>query len=210
MRTRKLRQFYKCFEDDNNCRAARTFQRLSVTTVHSRKGTRCGKDCIALGKPKNIVFSRSEINALERILNRHLQSVEVVTYNRFLYSGRKFSTLSYSEKYRRNNSIVFLTDNKCGIITKFCICKFKCICVNDVCSCRRDDVCLVIVQMLRPSRKSMKLHDKDSGDLLSFLYQCEKSSLYQAVSPSCILDKGFIAKFDTYEAAFKIPQFELD
>jgi hypothetical protein len=71
---------------------------------------------------------------------------------------------------------------------------------------------IIVMRMLVPCKQKIRQCDKDAGELLSFMYQCETSSRYLAVSPANILGKGFLAQFHTraVNAAIKIPQFELD
>ena len=73
------------------------------------------------GKPVPCELSLTETIAIQSSANIQLLSRSDLCYNRFLLKGKRFTSCSYSDGIKRNDSVVMINDGRIGIVLNCCI-----------------------------------------------------------------------------------------
>jgi hypothetical protein len=94
---------------------------------------------VGLGRPVPNTLSSWQLPLLSDLLHFDCTGVTVFSFSRFIINKHIFSTAAYSAKFKRDNSLVCLSNGcignivSCAVITKECVCGLtECTCAKDV------------------------------------------------------------------------------
>ena len=157
------------------------------------------------GKPVPRELSLTEVIAIQSSANIQLLSRYVLCYNRFLLKGKRFTSSSYSDGIKRNDSVVMTNDGRIGIVQNCCIATS----ITNEC---HEFVIMRKVKIL----KSMYMRDTYvETNIASHIKIVEILNDYIVINPSsicrkCILLPNLLSDAMNQSIVMLMPFFELD
>ena len=149
-------------------------------------------DATGLGRATHVELTTSQALAIQNLLMVNVVNRCGISYERFVYSHRNYSSVNYTRAKRHSNcSVLYQTDEKCigTVLSLICI-KPSCHCSANIiqyCNCMQYSVVL-----LRPTiaRTQFLFKDSDFGIGSSFLHEVvDRDHIVVAIHPSQILQK---------------------
>lgn len=158
-----------------------------------------------LGAPTQKLLSQVEKDVLSELCTKRITAQRVYSYKRAKVRGRLITTKHYSNKYKRNNSVIKIDDIYAevdAIISGklFCACQELCICT--------DEMYFLCFEMAPDNAGSQASVDDYSGvSLSSLLTKVNRGRLY-AFHPQAVQSKLFHATYSGSNFIVRLPKFE--
>ena len=183
---RKLASFERlCSDDDCSASVVTLLEKLNGHTKFALGNT------TGLGRATHLELTASQALAIQNLLMVNVVNRCGISYERFVYSHRNYSSVNYTRAKRHSNySVLYQTDEKCiGTVLNLMCIKPSCQCSANImqyCNCKQYSVVL-----LRPTIVSTQFLFKDSdfGIASNFLHEVVDRDHVVAIHPIQILRK---------------------
>jgi len=155
-----------------------------------------------LGKSLQMSVEPEDVIAIQNRLGKQMFCTSCLSYERLAVDGKIFSCMSYSSRFKRNNSVIYCVDGKTYNILKILKICFDCTCatVERPCWVSNQSNCIAISYVFIGENIHFKRHfhildEHMSIDLGSFISKINPSvslSQKKAITPQDVISKSFL------------------
>lgn len=165
----------------------------SVSGNHTLRG---------LGKSLQILLQPEDVTLIQNRLGKQMFCIACLSYEKLAANGKIFSCMSYSSRFKRNNSVIHCVDENTYSIIKIFEIFLDCTCATEERSCwvSNPSNCLqsyyFFIGENIPFKRHVSILDEhtliDLGSIVTKLNSNGSHSLKKALTPQDVVSKSFL------------------